>query len=89
MTKKELLSLLQEAESVLWAALGKDVIGAAETHRKIALALRAESADSRDGACASCGEPLIQPVTGRPRMYCGEACKKRAYRARAGQRGGA
>jgi hypothetical protein len=81
MTKSELLSLLREAETVLWDALGQNVSGAEETHRRIAAALRAEAMATPDGACAACGSALTQPSTGRPRKYCGEACKKRAYRA--------
>lgn len=88
MTKKELISLLREAESVLWETLGKGVSRAEETHRRIAIALQAEAAKTPDGVCVSCGNALTQPITGRPRVYCGEACKKRAYRAKRVQREG-
>jgi hypothetical protein len=81
MTKSELLSLLRGAESVLWDAVGRNVGGAEEMHQRIARALRADAAATPDGACASCGNALTQPATGRPREYCGGACKKRAYRA--------
>jgi hypothetical protein len=85
MTKSELLALLRDAETVLWDAMGRNVSGAEETHQRIALALRAEAASTPDGACPVCGEAVTQPATGRPRTYCGGACKKRAQRAR--QRG--
>lgn len=81
MTKSELMALLRDAESVLWASLGRGIEGTEETHQRIAAALRAEAMATPDGACASCGEALTQPPTGRPRKFCGEACKKRAYRA--------
>lgn len=83
MTKSQLLSLLRDAEPVVWEAVGRNVNGAEETHRHIARALRTEDAATSDGTCASCGNALTQPSTGRPRMYCGETCKKRAQRARA------
>ncbi|GHJ27123.1 hypothetical protein TPA0910_15560 [Streptomyces hygroscopicus subsp. sporocinereus] len=83
MTKSELLSLLRDAESVLWDAVCRNVSGAEKTHQRIARALRAEDAATPDGTCASCGNALTQPSTGRPRTYCGGACKKRAQRARA------
>lgn len=88
MTKKELISLLRDAESVLWGALGKNVSGVEDLHQRIAIALQAEAAETPDGVCVSCGDALAQPTTGRPRMYCGEACKKRAYRAKRVQREG-
>lgn len=88
MTKNELISLLRDAESVLWESVGKGISGAEETHQRIALALRAEAIATAVGMCVSCGNALTQPTTGRPRMYCGEACKKRAYRAKRVQREG-
>jgi hypothetical protein len=33
-------------------------------------------------ACAVCGEPLIQPVRGRPRVFCRGACRQRAAELR-------
>jgi hypothetical protein len=33
-------------------------------------------------ACAVCGAEIVQPVTGRPRMYCSDACKHAAWRDR-------
>lgn len=82
MTKSELLALLRDAETVLWDAVGRKVSGAEETHQRIALALRAEAVSTPDGVCPVCGEAITQPCTGRPRTYCGGACKKRAQRAR-------
>jgi ferredoxin len=86
MTKNDLISLLRDAEAVLWDSVSKGVVGAEETHQRIARALRADDAATADGACVSCGNALTQPSTGRPRMYCGEACKKRAYRSKRVQR---
>ncbi|MGC0375909.1 hypothetical protein [Streptomyces sp. SAI-229] len=86
MTKSELISLLHDAEPILWEALEKGISGAEEAHQKVARALRVAAAETADGACVSCGDALTQPSTGRPRMYCGEACKKRAYRAKRAQR---
>lgn len=88
MTKNELISLLRDADAVLWAAVPKGVTGAEEMHQRVADALRAEAARTAGGACVSCGDALTQPSTGRPRMYCGEACKKRAHRANRAQREG-
>lgn len=81
LTRSELLSLLRDAETVLWDAIGRNVKGAEKTHQRIALALRAEDASMTEGACSICGKALTQPTTGRPRTYCGGTCKKRAYRA--------
>lgn len=82
MTKSELLALLRDAETVLWEALPKNVSGAEELYRRIGDALRAEAALGADGACPVCGEAITQPATGRPRTYCGSACKTKAYRSR-------
>ncbi|OCC07526.1 hypothetical protein A3Q37_06690 [Streptomyces sp. PTY087I2] len=86
MTKNELISLLRDAESVLFDSLGKNISGAEELHQRLAAALRSEAAGTADGTCASCGNTLTQQSTGRPRVYCGEACKKRAYRSKRVQR---
>ncbi len=32
--------------------------------------------------CEHCGKPLQQTFRGRPRRYCGDACRKAAHRAR-------
>jgi hypothetical protein len=32
-------------------------------------------------ACGVCGAPLERARTGRPRVYCGDACRQRACRA--------
>ena len=32
---------------------------------------------------AGCGQPLSQPDTGRPRLYCSAACQRAAARRRA------
>lgn len=36
------------------------------------------------GRCTArgCRTPIVQPDTGRPRRYCSDACRARAYRAR-------
>ena len=36
----------------------------------------------RRRACRSCGAPLEQAAVGRPRQYCGDACRQRAGRRR-------
>jgi hypothetical protein len=87
MTKKELLSLLAEAETLLWAAGSQGFKDGEALRERIENALRAEYASTPGGVCVTCGETLAQSSTGRPRMYCGEACKKRAYRAKSEQRG--
>jgi len=33
-------------------------------------------------ACEQCGAPVVQPVTGRRRRYCGDPCKRAAFRVR-------
>jgi DNA-binding transcriptional MerR regulator len=35
--------------------------------------------------CAACGRAFLRPRSGRPRLYCSQACRQTAYRAR--QRG--
>lgn len=82
MTRSELLSLLRDAETALVAALYGDTKSALPALGAIGNALRAETAATSDGACPVCRIALVQPQTGRPRTYCGGACKKRAYRAR-------
>lgn len=36
-----------------------------------------------DGVCAVCGAPLAVPGRGRPRRFCGNACRQKAHRLRA------
>lgn len=36
-----------------------------------------------DGVCAVCGAPLASPARGRPRRFCGDACRQKAHRLRA------
>ena len=31
------------------------------------------------GRCASCGKSLVAAATGRPRLYCGDRCRRRAF----------
>lgn len=33
------------------------------------------------GACPVCGAPVLQPSTGRRRVYCSDRCKRRARNA--------
>lgn len=33
-------------------------------------------------ACGVCGVEIVQPRTGRPRMYCSDGCKHTAWRDR-------
>jgi hypothetical protein len=45
--------------------------------------------DDRPGlarTCAVCDKPIAQPGTGRPRMYCSDACKHVAHRDRLAKR---
>ena len=43
----------------------------------------AMGAHDRAPRCARCHDPMLQPAaTGRPRLYCGNACKQAAYRMR-------
>ncbi len=36
----------------------------------------------RPRACQRCGRPIVQAATGRPRLYCRQACRQRAYERR-------
>lgn len=81
-TRSELVALLRDAETVLWDAISQQVNGAESIHQRVARALAAEAAAAADGTCLSCGNALTQPAVGRPRLYCREACKKRAHRSR-------
>ncbi len=36
----------------------------------------------RPGACQRCGRPIAQAPTGRPRLYCRQTCRQRAYERR-------
>ncbi|GAA3867816.1 TetR/AcrR family transcriptional regulator [Saccharothrix violaceirubra] len=38
--------------------------------------------EKRDETCRTCGGPVEQPASGRPRAYCSRACQQRAYRRR-------
>ena len=31
-------------------------------------------------SCLECGEPIAQPATGRPRLYCSGRCRQAAHR---------
>lgn len=78
MTRTQLIALLRVAESALWRAanISPDALDA---HQQIARGLRAvEAADN----CPRCGNPLVQPEVGRPKTYCGDGCRKAAYKAR-------
>lgn len=35
--------------------------------------------------CPSCGNDVLQPKTGRPRVYCNQVCRQSAFRRRRGQ----
>jgi hypothetical protein len=35
---------------------------------------------SKPEGCAECGTALVQPLTGRPRAYCGAPCRRLAER---------
>lgn len=37
--------------------------------------------------CLWCGREIESPGRGRPRRYCGQSCRQRAYEARRGGRG--
>ncbi|AOS61020.1 TetR/AcrR family transcriptional regulator [Actinoalloteichus hymeniacidonis] len=43
---------------------------------------RRDEITERDSRCAVCGNPVVQPSSGRPRAYCSRACQQRAYRQR-------
>lgn len=42
--------------------------------------------ETRNEICRVCGDPVEQAASGRPRTYCSQACRQRAYRQR-GERG--
>jgi AcrR family transcriptional regulator len=44
---------------------------------------RNETLQGGDGRCAVCGRPLPGPARGRPRRFCGNACRQKAHRERA------
>ncbi|MCQ8768527.1 TetR/AcrR family transcriptional regulator [Streptomyces telluris] len=44
--------------------------------------------DEIQGRCRVCAGPLAVAVRGRPPVYCSRSCQARAYRQRAGARGG-
>jgi hypothetical protein len=43
---------------------------------------RNENSERADGRCAACGKPLPDPARGRPRRFCGDACRQKAHRQR-------
>jgi AcrR family transcriptional regulator len=49
--------------------------------------LRNENGSELDGCCAVCGQFLPVPARGRPRRFCGDACRQKAHRLRARQSG--
>jgi hypothetical protein len=57
---------------------------AAEHGPRHSLMMRAAmEAQDRVPRCAHCRKPMLEPTaTGRPRRYCGNACKQAAYRIR-------
>jgi AcrR family transcriptional regulator len=38
--------------------------------------------ETGDGICRVCGNPVERAASGRPRTYCSQACRQRAYRQR-------
>jgi AcrR family transcriptional regulator len=75
--------------TALWEAGGFDdpvdtfEFGLARVLDGIELLIR-ERDETRDekSTCQSCGGPVQQPQSGRPRAYCSRACQQRAYRKR-------
>ena len=53
--------------------------------RRIANALDGVEPAPTDGHCPGCGGELVQPATGRRRVWCGDRCRDRA-RKRPGKR---
>jgi AcrR family transcriptional regulator len=47
-----------------------------------------ENRDAADGRCAVCGKAISAPARGRPRRFCGGACRQKAHRQRTRTRGG-
>jgi hypothetical protein len=80
-TKNEAIRLLRLAEETLWLVSMGQTSTADAVQRKIHLALRANETGMPGGACLACGNPLTQPETGRPRLYCADKCRKAAHRA--------
>ena len=39
------------------------------------------TATQKPSACATCGAPLTQPITGRPKVACSEKCRKARLKA--------
>jgi hypothetical protein len=48
--------------------------------RQAARALVTRPTAAPDGGCPGCGQPVAQPERGRPRKWCGEACRSRHRR---------
>ena len=47
---------------------------------------RNENAKTADDRCAVCGKSLPVPARGRPRRFCGNACRQKAHRQRTSTR---
>ncbi|GAB3441807.1 TetR/AcrR family transcriptional regulator [Actinophytocola sediminis] len=76
------------ALTALWEAGGYDEpvdpfeFGLARVLDGIAALIAEHRDEIRDVTCLMCGNPVPQPASGRPRVYCSRACQQRAYRQR-------
>ncbi|MFE9068883.1 TetR/AcrR family transcriptional regulator [Streptomyces violaceusniger] len=59
------------------------VLDSIETFVRIQPNRHDETSKRYETDCPQCGAPVLHPApTGRPRTYCSDACRQRAYRAR-------
>jgi AcrR family transcriptional regulator len=74
--------------SALWAAGGFDEpedsfeFGLRTVLDGVETLIQQRRDKTRDETCRTCGNPVERAASGRPRTYCSQACRQRAYRRR-------
>lgn len=79
-----LIEAIRSAEIAAWKSLAKPTSEDMETvHRHIAEALRIAEGATAGPRCEalSCENAIEGSGMGRPRRFCSDRCRKRAYRA--------
>jgi hypothetical protein len=84
-----IIDAIQTAETILWKTIARPTSDGVEAaYKHIAEALRIIAAESAKPRCEAptCENAIEDSGIGRPRRYCSDACRKRAFRASKEQR---
>lgn len=79
-----IIDAIQSAEAILWRSMANptsDSVEAAQRHLAEALRLIAERPSAPRCEASTCENGVSYSGIGRPRRFCSDACRKRAFRA--------